>query len=85
MTFFSQLWGPQASPAEQLGWAYVYDEAGTLLGEYGTGGAQSAGSTQHIWLPTGSGPMPIAAVVTGSVYAVHADHLHGTDAEMRKP
>ncbi len=33
-------------------------------------------STEHIWLPTASGPMPIAAVIDGVHYAVHADHLN---------
>ena len=42
----------------------------------GTGGAQSTGVTKHVWLPTPSGPMPVAAIVNGSIYAVHADHLN---------
>jgi RHS repeat-associated protein len=33
-------------------------------------------TTEHIWLPTASGPMPIAAVIDGVHYAVHADHLN---------
>ena len=33
-------------------------------------------TTEHIWLPTASGPMPIAAVIDGTHYAVHADHLN---------
>ncbi len=33
-------------------------------------------TTEHIWLPTASGPMPIAAVINGTHYAVHADHLN---------
>ncbi|MFY3384384.1 RHS repeat-associated core domain-containing protein [Paracidovorax sp. MALMAid1276] len=31
---------------------------------------------QHIWLPTASGPLPIAVVGEGRQYAVHADHLN---------
>ncbi|MFC3683363.1 RHS repeat-associated core domain-containing protein [Hydrogenophaga luteola] len=33
-------------------------------------------TTEHIWLPTASGPLPIAAVIDGVHYAVHADHLN---------
>ncbi len=33
-------------------------------------------TTEHIWLPTAAGPMPIAAVIDGTHYAVHADHLN---------
>jgi RHS repeat-associated protein len=33
-------------------------------------------TTEHIWLPTASGPMPIAVVIDGVNYAVHADHLN---------
>jgi RHS repeat-associated protein len=33
-------------------------------------------TTEHIWLPTASGPMPIAAVINGVHHAVHADHLN---------
>lgn len=33
-------------------------------------------TTEHIWLPTASGPMPIAAVIDGTHHAVHADHLN---------
>jgi RHS repeat-associated protein len=74
--FFTKLWGPSAGDAEKLGFAFVYDEGGNLIAETGTGGASSAGSTQHIYLPTATGPMPIAAVINGSVHAVHSDHLN---------
>jgi RHS repeat-associated protein len=33
-------------------------------------------TTEHIYLPTASGPMPIAAVIDGTHYAVHSDHLN---------
>lgn len=33
-------------------------------------------TTEHIWLPTASGPMPVATVINGTHYAVHADHLN---------
>lgn len=74
--FFTQLWGPSASDAERLGTAFMYDEKGSLLSETGTGGAHSTGSTQHIYLPTANGPMPIATLVNGQKFAVHSDHLN---------
>uniref|UniRef100_UPI001E4A35E3 RHS repeat domain-containing protein n=1 Tax=Simplicispira lacusdiani TaxID=2213010 RepID=UPI001E4A35E3 len=73
--FFTRLWSPAKSDAEHLGWAYVYDEEGSLLGEYGTGGSQSAGQSQFLYLPTQSGPIPIAAEIDGRLYAIHTDHL----------
>ena len=74
--FFSKLWSPATSDAEKLGWTYVYAEDGSLLAEYGEGSAATSGSAQYLWLPTASGPMPIAAVVNGQTYAVHSDHLN---------
>ncbi len=74
--YFSKLWTPSAADAEKLGFAFMYDEEGTLLSETGTGGANSTGSTQHIYLPTRDGPMPIATVINGAIYAVHSDHLN---------
>jgi RHS repeat-associated protein len=59
-----------------LGYAYVYDESGTLISEAGSGGANSAGQASYIYLPTANGPMPIAAVINGATYAVHSDHLN---------
>nr|WP_119967162.1 hypothetical protein [Simplicispira lacusdiani] len=73
--FFARLWSPAKSDAEHLGWAYVYDEEGNLLGEYGTGGAQSAGQSQYLYLPTSQSPIPIAAEIDGRLYAIHTDHL----------
>ncbi len=73
--FFTQLWNPTKSEAEHLGWAYVYDEEGSLLGEYGMGGAQSAGQSQYLYLPTAQGPIPIAAEIDSRLYAIHTDHL----------
>ncbi|WP_431113068.1 RHS repeat-associated core domain-containing protein [Variovorax paradoxus] len=74
--FFAKMWDPSFVEAEQLGYAYVYDEQGTLISESGSGGARSAGQAQYIYLPTPSGPMPIAAVIDGMTYAVHSDHLN---------
>jgi RHS repeat-associated protein len=76
LNFFTKRWGPGTSDAEKQGFAFIYDEDGTLLVETGTGGANSAGSTQYIYLPTANGPMPIAAVINGQIYSVHSDHLN---------
>ncbi|WP_298214584.1 RHS repeat-associated core domain-containing protein [Acidovorax sp.] len=76
LRFFSKLWSPATSDAEKLGWSYVYAEDGSLLGEYGSGGSNSASTAQYLYLPTASGPMPIAAIVNGRHYAVHSDHLN---------
>ncbi|SOD24121.1 RHS repeat-associated core domain-containing protein [Variovorax sp. YR752] len=76
IAFFTKLWSPSTTQAEQLGYAYVYDEQGTLIAEVGSGGTASAGQSQYIYLPTGNGPMPVAAVINGATYAVHSDHLN---------
>ena len=76
VNFFSKLWSPSTSDAEKLGWTYVYAEDGSLLAEYGEGGAATSGSAQYLWLPTANGPMPIAATIKGQTYAVHSDHLN---------
>jgi RHS repeat-associated protein len=76
IAFFAKLWSPSTTQAEQLGYAYVYDEQGTLIAEVGSGGTNSGGQSQYIYLPTGNGPMPVAAVINGTTYAVHSDHLN---------
>jgi RHS repeat-associated protein len=76
IAFFTKLWSPATAEAEQLGYAYVYDENGSLISETGSGGANSAGQVSYIYLPTANGPMPIAAVINGATYAVHSDHLN---------
>ena len=76
INFFKQLWSPSTSPSEAYGYVYAYDEQGTLIGEYGTGGAHSAGSKQYIYLPTAAGPMPIVVMTDDTRYAVVADHLN---------
>ncbi|WP_221480411.1 RHS repeat-associated core domain-containing protein [Acidovorax soli] len=82
--FFTRLWSPGSSDAQKLGFAYVYGQDGTLLGEYGMGGSASSGTTQYIYLPTANGPMPIAAIVNGVAYAVHSDHLN-TPRKLTQP
>lgn len=53
--------------------AFVYGSEGfEVLGEYGTAGR----SSEHIWLPTATGPMPVVAVIDGEHFAVHTDHLN---------
>ncbi|SDZ72439.1 RHS repeat-associated core domain-containing protein, partial [Variovorax sp. YR266] len=47
-----------------------------LIAEVGSGGTNSAGQSQYIYLPTGNGPMPVAAIVNGATYAIHSDHLN---------
>ncbi|MBD9393954.1 RHS repeat protein [Acidovorax sp. ACV01] len=84
LSFFSKLWSPSTSDAEKLGFSYVYAEDGSLLGEYGSGGSNSTGTAQYIYLPTASGPMPIAAVIKGTAYAVHSDHLN-TPRKLTQP
>ncbi|WCM87698.1 RHS repeat-associated core domain-containing protein [Acidovorax sp. NCPPB 3576] len=64
----------------------VYAEDGigsTVLGQYGSrrssdsaAPAGEMGSTEVIYLPTASGPMPIAAQINGRLYAIDADHLN---------
>jgi RHS repeat-associated protein len=80
-SFFASLWGGSTTVAapstgEKLGFQYFYDEAGSLLFEQGTGGAQSTGRTFYVHLPTPSGPMPIAVYLDAKHYAVHTDHLN---------
>jgi RHS repeat-associated protein len=80
-SFFASLWGGSTTVAapgtgEKLGFQYYYDEDGNLLGEIGAGGASSTGNAFYVYLPTPSGPMPIAAVINAKQYAVHTDHLN---------
>lgn len=76
VAFFTKMWSPSTSQAEQLGYTYMYDERGTLVAEIGSGGTNSSGQASYIYLPTANGPMPIAAVINGNTYAVHSDHLN---------
>ena len=87
LNFFSNLWGSSTptgtatatltpSAADQLRFAYYYDEDGSLLYEQGSGGASSTGSAHYVYLPTPAGPMPIATYTGARHYAVHTDHLN---------
>ena len=63
---------------------YADDATGsTVLGQYSnqrsTHSAAPAGeadSTEVLWLPTASGPMPIGAQINGRLYAIDSDHLN---------
>ncbi len=82
---FAWLFGnTRKNDKTQLGTAYVYNEQGKLLGEYGNGGAQSTGSVEYIWLPGSTtitspteetGALLVGAIVNGNVFTVHTDHL----------
>ncbi len=58
------------------GYAFTYYEDGTLIGEYGAAGTPSAGTAEYIWLPSPNGPVPVAAVINGAIFAIQADHLN---------
>ena len=79
--FFESLWSPitgTTAAAEKSGMSYVYDEDGTLIADTLTGGAQSSWgqSARYVYLPTASGPMPVAAIYGTKHYAVQSDHLN---------
>lgn len=75
INFFRRLWNPATAQADVLGYAFAYDEQGSLIGEYGMGGAHSAGTKQYVYLPTAAGPMPIVVIADDTRYAIVADHL----------
>ena len=58
--------------------SYFYDEDGTLIADTLTGGATTTWgqSARYIYLPTASGPMPVAAIYGTKHYAVQSDHLN---------
>lgn len=72
-----------ATPATEAT-LYADDATGsTVLGQYSnqrsTNSAAPAGetdSTEVLWLPTASGPMPIGAQINGRLYAIDSDHLN---------
>ncbi|WP_416208900.1 RHS repeat-associated core domain-containing protein [Acidovorax sacchari] len=74
----------QDHPAITQQTVYAEDGIGsTVLGQYGnrrsSDSAAPAGemdSTEVIWLPTATGPMPVAAQINGRLYAIDADHLN---------
>jgi RHS repeat-associated protein len=80
--FFESLWSPSTNPdgstVQKAGMSYVYDEDGTLVAQTLTGGAQTSWgqSARYIYLPTASGPMPVAAIYGTKHYAIQSDHLN---------
>ena len=80
--FFESLWSPSTNPdgstVQKAGMSYVYDEDGTLIAQTLTGGAQSSWgqSARYVYLPTASGPMPVAAIYGTKHYAIQSDHLN---------
>jgi RHS repeat-associated protein len=76
--FFESLWSPTTTATEKAGMSYVYDETGTLIADTLAGGASTTWgqSARYIYLPTASGPMPVAAIYGTKHYAVQSDHLN---------
>ena len=80
--FFESLWSPSTNPdgstVQKAGMSYVYGEDGTLIAQTLTGGAQSSWgqSARYVYLPTASGPMPVAAIYGTKHYAIQSDHLN---------
>ncbi|MDA8449581.1 polymorphic toxin type 37 domain-containing protein [Acidovorax sp. GBBC 3332] len=74
----------QDHPATTQQTVYAEDGIGsTVLGQYGNrrssdsaAPASEMDSTEVIWLPTATGPMPVAAQINGRLYAIDADHLN---------
>ncbi|WCM94848.1 DUF6531 domain-containing protein [Acidovorax sp. NCPPB 2350] len=72
------------NPATTQQTVYAEDGIGsTVLGQYANrrSGDSAAppgemDSTEVIWLPTATGPMPVAAQINGRLYAIDADHLN---------
>jgi RHS repeat-associated protein len=77
-TFFESLWSPTTAAAQKSGMSYFYDEDGTLIADTLTGGATTTWgqSARYIYLPTASGPMPVAAIYGTKHYAIQSDHLN---------
>jgi RHS repeat-associated protein len=78
--FFESLWDPTSATttAQKSGMSYVYDEDDTLIADTLTGGATTTWgqSARYIYLPTASGPMPVAAIYGTKHYAIQSDHLN---------
>lgn len=76
--FFESLWSPTTATTQKAGMSYVYDEDGTLISDTLTGGASTTWgqSAKYIYLPTASGPMPVAAIYGTKHYAIQSDHLN---------
>ena len=59
----------QAQANTSIGTAYIYDDDGSLLGEYDNGSAKAAGRTEYIWLPVENGqPIPMGIMQIGRAH-----------------
>ena len=76
--FFESLWSPTTAATQKAGMSYVYDEDGALIADTLVGGASTTWgqSAKYIYLPTASGPMPVAAIYGTKHYAIQSDHLN---------
>ncbi len=74
----SRIFRKKHKSAQKAGMSYVYDEDGTLIADTLTGGATTAWgqSARYIYLPTASGPMPVAAIYGTKHYAIQSDNLN---------
>jgi RHS repeat-associated protein len=76
----------RSTPQGQSVFVYGTDQY-SVLSENHESANLSSSSTEHIYLPTASGPMPVIAIIDGQRFAVHADHLNTprrlTDANNR--
>jgi RHS repeat-associated protein len=77
-SYLESLWSPTTAAAQKSGMSYFYDEDGTLIADTLTGGASTTWgqSARYIYLPTASGPMPVAAIYGTKHYAIQSDHLN---------
>lgn len=65
----------RTTPQGQSVFMYGTDQY-TVLSETHQTSALTTSSTEHIYLPTASGPMPVIAIIDGQRFAVHSDHLN---------
>jgi RHS repeat-associated protein len=77
-TYLESLWSPTTAATQKSGMSYVYDEDGTLIADTLVGGATTTWgqSARYIYLPTASGPMPVAVIYGTKHYAIQSDHLN---------
>ncbi|XAH25010.1 RHS repeat-associated core domain-containing protein [Xylophilus sp. GW821-FHT01B05] len=69
-----------ASPAVTTQTVYAdgpYDDSTVLSQDrLATSGSNPASHTDFVYLPTASGPLPVATIIDGRLYAIHSDHLN---------
>jgi RHS repeat-associated protein len=77
------------NPDGQTVFAYAPDGYSVLaeVNQTLVGATTVSSTTETVYLPTASGPMPVVALINGEPFAVHADHLNTprrlTDAQGR--